>query len=197
MREVKLTTPLSEKDVRALEVGDRVLLSGQVVTARDRAHRYLVEEAVPGKLPFDLAGGVVYHCGPVTRRRDDGTWELIAAGPTTSARMNAYVGALVERFGVRAIIGKGGMAAGLLKTFGECGAVYLSAVGGAAQVLAAAVERIDGCHKVDEFGAPEGLWLLGVRDFPTVVTMDAHGRSLHDEVEATSGRQLRTFLDTA
>ena len=195
MREVKLKTPLSEKDVRALEVGVRVLLSGQVLTARDRAHRYLVEEAAPTELPFDLSGAVVYHCGPVTRKRDDGTWELIAAGPTTSARMQSYVPALVKTFGVRAVIGKGGLDAEVLSTFEASGAVYLSAVGGAAQVLARAVTRIERCWKVDAFGTPEGLWLLRVEDFPTVVTMDAHGRSLHDEVAATSRCALGSLLD--
>ena len=190
MSDVRLTVPISEKDVRALKVGDRVRLTGTVVTARDRAHRYLVEEATPDALPFDLAGGVVYHCGPITQRRTDGGYDLVAAGPTTSARMNVYVPRLIEKFGVRAIIGKGGMDAATLDALARCGAVYLSAVGGAAQVLARAVVEVVAGFKVDAFGPPEGMWVLRVKDFPAVVTMDAHGGSLHDAVCETSAAQL-------
>jgi len=190
MREVKLTTPLAEEDVRTLDVGVRVLLSGEVVTARDRAHRYLAREASPGELPFDLTGGVLYHCGPFVSEREDGTFELVAAGPTTSARMNIYVPDILRKFGVRAIIGKGGMDARVLAALKELGAVYLAAVGGAAQVLAAAVTEVTCGFKADVFGAPEGMWVLRVTEFPAVVTMDAHGRSLHEEVEAASKRRL-------
>ena len=190
MYEVPLKAPLSGDDVRKLKVGDRVLLSGVIVTARDRAHRYLVEEAKPSELPFDLAGGVIYHCGPIIRKRRDGTFELIAAGPTTSARMNRYVPALLRTLGVRAVIGKGGMDKGVLDACAECGAVYLSAVGGAAQVLARAVQQVEYGFKAEEFGAPEGMWVLLVKDFPAVVTMDSHGRSLHDDVRETSERRL-------
>ena len=196
MSEVELTTPLSEKDVRALNVGDRVSLTGQIVTARDRAHRFLVEEATPEELPFDLAGGVIYHCGPITKKRPDGSYELIAAGPTTSARMAIYLPDLLRKFPVRAVIGKGGMDASTLDALQKHGAVYLSAVGGAAQVLAEAVEKVEFGFKTDHFGAPEGMWVLRVVEFPTVVTMDARGRSLHEEVERSSRRQLSTFLDT-
>ena len=195
MSEVKLRAPLSEEDVRSLNVGDRVLLSGRLVTARDRAHRYLAHEMTPEKLPFDLASGVIYHCGPIVKTSGDGSYELVAAGPTTSARMNIYVPGILQKFGVRAIIGKGGMDASVLAALETCGAVYLSAVGGAAQVLAAAVEEVEGNFKTDEFGGPEGMWILRVKDFPTVVTMDARGHSLHDDLEKTSGRQLRSLLD--
>jgi len=186
MSEVKLTVPLTESDVRALHVGDRVSLSGTIVTARDRAHRFLVEEASVDELPFDLVGGVIYHCGPMTRKRKDGGYDLIAAGPTTSARMNLYVPRLLERFGIRAIIGKGGMDDAALAAFETSGAVYLSAVGGAAQVLARTVQEVVDGFKVDTFGAPEGMWILRVKSFPATVTMDTHGRSLHQEVRDAS-----------
>ena len=190
MSDIRLTTPVSERDARALKVGDRVLLSGLVVTARDRAHRWLVEEAKAGDLPFALEGGVIYHCGPIVRRVESG-WELVAAGPTTSERMNIYVPRLIEKFGVRAILGKGGMSRDVLDALATSGAVYLSAVGGAAQVLAAKVVRVTGVLKVEEFGIPEALWSFEVRDFPVVVTMDSHGGSLHDAGARESESRLR------
>jgi fumarate hydratase class I len=194
MSEVKLHTPISEAAVRALRVGDRVMLSGRVVTARDRAHRYLAREAAPSDLPFELSGGVIYHCGPVVKPRPDGSFEIIASGPTTSARMNAYAPEVLRKFGTRAIIGKGGMDAGVLSALANCGAVYLSAVGGAAQVLARSVEKVESGFKTDEFGPTEGMWVLRVKDFPTVVTMDTFGRSLHEDLEKSSKRRLEELL---
>ena len=194
MREVNLNVPLSEADVRALEVGTPVRITGRIVTARDRAHRFLVEEARPDELPFDLAGGIVYHCGPIVRGPMTEGCELIAAGPTTSARMNVYVPRLLSKFGVRAIIGKGGMDEGVADALREFGAVYLSAVGGAAQVLARAVERVEQGFKVQDFGDPEGMWVLRVKNFPAVVTMDARGRSLHRQLEDTSRRRMTEIL---
>jgi fumarate hydratase class I len=195
MNEVKLNVPLAEKAVRSLRAGDRVLVSGEVVTARDRAHRWLVEEATPGALPFKLSGGVIYHSGPLTRRRGDGSWEMLACGPTTSSRMNIYVPALLRKFGVRAFIGKGGMDTEVLAALRVSGAVYLSAVGGAAQVLAAVVRGVELGFKLEEFGAPEAMWVLEVRDFPAVVTMDTNGHSLHEEIEKSSRGRLETLLD--
>jgi len=194
MNEVKLNVPLAEAAVRALGVGDRVLVTGEVVTARDRAHRWLVEEATPGGLPFVLSGGVIYHSGPLVRKRPDGSWEMLACGPTTSSRMNIYVPALLRKFGVRAFIGKGGMDTEALAAFRQCGAVYLSAVGGAAQVLAGSVEKVGLAFKVEEFGSPEAMWVLSVRDLPAVVTMDTKGHSLHEDLEKSSRRRLETFL---
>lgn len=185
MATVRLQTPLDEALVRSLRIGDQVLLSGRIHTARDAAHKYLASEgASPATLPagLELQGGVLYHCGPVMVRDDGGSWRVTAAGPTTSAREEPYQGEVLRRYGVRAIIGKGGMGDATRRALAECGAVYLSAVGGAAQVLAASVQRVEDVYFLEEFGSPEAMWSLFVHDFPAVVTMDSTGESLHDRV---------------
>lgn len=185
MATVRLQTPLDEALVRSLRIGDQVLLSGRILTARDAAHKYLASEGTsPATLPagLELQGGVLYHCGPVMVRDDGGSWRVTAAGPTTSAREEPYQGEVLRRYGVRAIIGKGGMGDATRRALAECGAVYLSAVGGAAQVLAASVQRVEDVYFLEEFGSPEAMWSLFVHDFPAVVTMDSTGESLHDRV---------------
>ena len=185
MATVRLQTPLDEALVRSLRIGDQVLLSGRIHTARDAAHKYLASEGTsPATLPagLELQGGVLYHCGPVMVRDDGGSWRVTAAGPTTSAREEPYQGEVLRRYGVRAIIGKGGMGDATRRALAECGAVYLSAVGGAAQVLAASVQRVEDVYFLEEFGSPEAMWSLFVHDFPAVVTMDSTGESLHDRV---------------
>lgn len=185
MATVRLQTPLDEALVRSLRIGDQVLLSGRIHTARDAAHKHLASEGTsPATLPagLELHGGVLYHCGPVMVRDDGGSWRVTAAGPTTSAREEPYQGEVLRRYGVRAIIGKGGMGDATRRALAECGAVYLSAVGGAAQVLAASVQRVEDVYFLEEFGSPEAMWSLFVHDFPAVVTMDSTGESLHDRV---------------
>lgn len=185
MATVRLQTPLDEALVRSLRIGDQVLLSGRILTARDAAHKHLASEGTsPATLPsgLELQGGVLYHCGPVMVRDDGGSWRVTAAGPTTSAREEPYQGEVLQRYGVRAIIGKGGMGDATRRALAECGAVYLSAVGGAAQVLAASVQRVEDVYFLEEFGSPEAMWSLFVHDFPAVVTMDSTGESLHDRV---------------
>lgn len=185
MATVRLQTPLDEALVRSLRIGDQVLLSGRIHTARDAAHKYLASEGTsPATLPagLELQGGVLYHCGPVMVRDEGGSWRVTAAGPTTSAREEPYQGEVLRRYGVRAIIGKGGMGDATGRALVECGAVYLSAVGGAAQVLAASVQRVESVYFLEEFGSPEAMWSLFVHDFPAVVTMDSTGESLHDRV---------------
>lgn len=185
MATVRLQTPLDEALGRSLRIGDQVLLSGRIHTARDAAHKYLASEGTsPATLPagLELQGGVLYHCGPVMVRDDGGSWRVTAAGPTTSAREEPYQGEVLRRYGVRAIIGKGGMGDATRRALAECGAVYLSAVGGAAQVLAASVQRVEDVYFLEEFGSPEAMWSLFVHDFPAVVTMDSTGESLHDRV---------------
>ncbi len=188
-----LRIPLSEKDIRELKPGESVRLSGIVVTARDRAHRYLVDRPDSEPLPFDLRDGVIYHCGPLVCPEGEG-YRVVSAGPTTSARMNPYTPALLERYGPRVIIGKGGMDDGVREALKRLGAVYLCAVGGAGGMLAHSIVSVRGHHKLAEFGIPEAMWVFHVEDFPAVVTMDAHGHSLHDEVQRRSGGELTRLL---
>ena len=189
----QLTTPLTEEIVRSLKVGDEVQITGLVFTGRDAVHKYLHEG---GKLPpeVDLRGGIIYHCGPVMMKQPDGSYQCTAAGPTTSIREEPYQGQIIRDFGVRAVIGKGGMGDRTLAACSEHGCVYLHAIGGAAQVLAGCVVKVRGVHFAEEFGSPEAIWELEVADFPAVVTIDAHGNSLHREVLAASQAALAGHL---
>jgi fumarate hydratase class I len=184
-REVRLTAPLTDDQVRALKVGDVVLVSGRMFTGRDQVHHHLMHH----EPPVDLRGGVLYHCGPVVKKDAQGTWTVTAAGPTTSIREEPYQAEIIKRYGVRVVIGKGGMGPKTLAGLKESGAVYLNAVGGAAQFYARCIDRVTGVSLM-EFGTPEAMWHLEVTDFPAIVTMDAHGNSLHKDVEAASGARL-------
>src|SRR5689334_8368759 len=186
-REVTLRAPLDERAVRSLKVGDVVLVSGPMFTGRDAVHSYLVKH----EPPVDLRGAVLYHCGPVVVKDGDG-WRVTAAGPTTSIREEPYQAEILERYGIRAVIGKGGMGAKTLAAMREFGGVYLNAIGGAAQFYARAIERVTGVSLM-EFGTPEAMWHLTVKDFPAIVTMDAHGNSLHKDIEQTSGEHLESL----
>jgi fumarate hydratase class I len=181
-----LHPPLTEAAVRALKVGDVVLITGDVYTGRDAVHAHLVKNPLPAGV--DLHGAVLYHCGPVMLKQGD-TWAVKAAGPTTSSREEPYQAGIIGNFGVRAVIGKGGMGAKTLAALEENGAVYLNAIGGAAQYYARAVEKVLGVSLM-EFGIPEAMWQLRVKDFIAIVTMDAHGNSLHAEVEKETGAHL-------
>jgi fumarate hydratase class I len=183
-REVALRTPLTEEQVRSLKVGDVVLLSGRAYTGRDAVHHHLMKHDPP----VDLRGAALYHCGPVVVKEGDG-WKVTAAGPTTSIREEPYQADVITRYGVRAVIGKGGMGARTLAALKEAGAVYLNAIGGAAQFYARTIRSVDGVSLM-EFGTPEAMWHLTVEDFPAIVTMDAHGHSLHKDVEQESAREL-------
>jgi fumarate hydratase class I len=183
-REVALTTPLDEATVRSLAVGDVVMISGRAYTGRDAVHHHLVSH----EPPVDLRGAVIYHCGPVVAKQGDG-WKVTAAGPTTSIREEPFQGDIIKRYGVRAVMGKGGMGSKTLAALKEAGAVYLNAIGGAAQFYARCIERVDGVSLM-EFGTPEAMWHLQLRDFPAIVTMDAHGNSLHEDLEHESGERL-------
>ncbi len=203
----RLTIPISESDIRALRVGDSVLLDGVMVTGRDAAHKYLVETFVkPAKAPAEpdkqlyealkqlLAGSAIYHCGPVVKKLPDGKWAFVAAGPTTSIREEPYQADVIGHFGLRAVIGKGGMAAKTLEGCQKYGAVYLHAIGGAGTLVADRVQEVVTVYKKDEFGVPEAFWVIRVQDFPAVVTMDAHGKSLHAEVKAHSQEKLAELI---
>jgi len=189
-REVILTAPLTEAQVRKLKVGDVVLISGEMYTGRDNVHAYLMKNPPP----VDLHGAVLYHCGPVMLQ-EEGKWKVKAAGPTTSIREEPYQADVIKRYGVRAVIGKGGMGAKTLAAMQEAGAVYLNAIGGAAQYYARTLPEVLGVHLM-EFGIPEAMWHIRAKDFPAIVTMDAHGNSLHAEVEKATGEELAK-LETA
>ena len=186
-REVALNAPLSEADIRGLKVGDVVMISGRVFTGRDAVHSHLMKHDPP----VDMRGSVLYHCGPVVVKEGDG-WRVTAAGPTTSIREEPYEGEIIKRYGVRAVIGKGGMGAKTLAALKEHGAVYLNAIGGAAQFYARSIKKVDGVSLL-ELGTPEAMWHLTVEAFPAIVTMDAHGNSLHKDIEQESGEHLETI----
>jgi fumarate hydratase class I len=183
-REVVLRAPVTDEQVRALKVGDIVLVSGAINTGRDAVHAYLMKHDPP----TDLQGSVLYHCGPVVVKEGEG-WRVTAAGPTTSIREEPYQADIIRRFGVRAVIGKGGMGAKTLAALKDSGAVYLNAVGGAAQFYARSIDHVEGVSLL-EFGTPEAMWHLQVTNFPAIVTMDAHGNSLHKDVEEASAVEL-------
>jgi tartrate/fumarate subfamily iron-sulfur-dependent hydro-lyase beta chain len=186
-----LEAPFTEEKIRALKVGDKVEISGLIFTGRDAVHKYLHDG---GKPPVDLKDSIIYHCGPVVVK-EKGKWVVKAAGPTTSIREEPYQGPLMEQFGIRAVIGKGGMGAKTLEYCQKVGAVYFHAIGGAAQVLAERVVEVTGVHMAEKFGSPEAIWEFQVDRFPVVVTMDSHGNSLHEQVLADSSERLKKILD--
>ncbi len=184
-REIRLEPPLSEAKVRALKVGDVVLINGPIVTGRDAVHSYLLHH----DSPLDLNGAILYHCGPVMLQQN-GAWRTNAAGPTTSIREEPYEADIIRRFGLRAVMGKGGMGKKTLAALQEFGAVYLHAIGGAAQFYARCLPKVHKVFLLDELGVPEAMWVFEARDFPAIVTMDAHGNSLHEEVSTKTGAEL-------
>jgi fumarate hydratase class I len=201
---IKLTVPISEERIRSLKVGDQVLLNGVIFTGRDAAHKYMMENFIKGECPeaekevyevlkAGLAGGVIYHCGPVVKKHDDGKYEFVAAGPTTSIREEPYQADVMGHFGVRAVIGKGGMRDKTLNGCREHGAVYLHAIGGAATLIGECCKEVENVYKLD-FGVPEAFWRIRVVDFPCVVTMDSHGNSLHEKVQQESEAKLEKLL---
>jgi tartrate/fumarate subfamily iron-sulfur-dependent hydro-lyase beta chain len=190
---INLKTPLSEEAVRALKVGDEVSVSGIIFTGRDAVHKYLHDG---GALPpgVNFSGGILYHCGPVVIKDEQGNWKCTAAGPTTSIREEPYQWQIIRDFGLRAIIGKGGMGDKTLEACKEYGCVYLHAIGGAAQVLAECIKRVNNVFLMEKFGAPEAIWEFDVLNFPATVTIDAHGNSLHKDVLARSQAELAKYL---
>jgi fumarate hydratase class I len=202
-----VTTPISEEAVRDLKVGDSVALSGRMVTARDAAHKWMIETFIKKtrapqgndmqvyeELKKLLDGSVIYHCGPVVSGVDTGEYKFIAAGPTTSIREEPYQADVMKHFNVRGVIGKGGMGAKTLKGCQETPGVYFHAIGGAASFLAQTVTKVHGVFKM-EFGVPEAMWVIEVKDFPVVVTMDSHGGSQHAVVDEASKKVLDRLLE--
>ncbi|MFM7159817.1 MAG: FumA C-terminus/TtdB family hydratase beta subunit [Planctomycetaceae bacterium] len=190
-REVVLEAPITEEKIRSVRAGDVVVINGIVNTGRDAVHHHLMHH----DSPVNLAGSVLYHCGPVMTRNPDGSWKCGAAGPTTSSREEHYQADIIGKFGIRAVIGKGGMGAKTLRGLQEHGAVYLNAIGGAAQFYSDCVSQVDGVHWLEEFGVPEAMWQLRVNGFATICTMDSHGNSLHRDVDAASLKELGRFAE--
>ncbi len=189
----QLTLPCTEAQTRALKVGDFVELSGRMITGRDAAHHWLLHGFRAEVAPF-MKDSVIYHVGPVVKKHEDGHYSFVAAGPTTSAREEPFQADVIGKYGLRGVIGKGGMGPKTLAGLKEHGAVYFHAVGGTAQVLAQAVVKVEQVFQLQEFGVPEALWVIQVKDFPVVVTMDSHGGSLHAEVEKASKAKLEQLL---
>jgi tartrate/fumarate subfamily iron-sulfur-dependent hydro-lyase beta chain len=186
---IQLIEPYTEEKIRALKMGDIIHLTGMVYTGRDAVHKFLHEG---GTSPVDLDGQIIYHCGPVVIK-EKRKWAVKAAGPTTSIREEPYQAHLIEKYRLRAVIGKGGMGPKTLEACAKFGCVYLHAVGGAAQVLAECVTEVLGVY-LEEFGSPEAIWAFCVKEFPAVVTMDAHGNSLHATVLEQSKERLKQLV---
>ena len=202
----KLTIPIANEAILDLKVGDSVLLSGVMMTGRDAVHKWLADTFIKKTRPPSgddmqvyaairplLNGGLIYHCGPVVGGLDTKLYRFVAAGPTTSIREEPYQGDVMQHFNLKGVIGKGGMAAKTLKACQEVPAVYFHAIGGAASLIAETVQKVLGGYKLD-FGVPEAIWVIEVKDFPAVVTMDAHGNSLHDTVRQQSRQALERLL---
>jgi len=202
----KLQLPLEDQLIRSLKVGDPVALSGVMLTGRDAAHKWMVDTFINKSrapqgddlLVYEaikplLHGGVIYHCGPVVAGLDSGDYRFVAAGPTTSTREEPYQADVMRHFKIMGVVGKGGMGPKTLAACMEVPGLYLHAIGGAASLIAQTVERVVGVYKL-EFGVPEAMWVIEVKEFPAVVTMDSNGESLHADIEAKSKTELEALL---
>lgn len=201
-----LTLPIPDEVIRELKVGDPVTLTGTVLTGRDAVHKWMIDtfirktrtpegddlEVYEAIKPL-LDGGALYHCGPVVAGLDSGDYRFVAAGPTTSIREEPYQAEVMHHFNLKAVIGKGGMGPKTLAACQEVPGVYLHAIGGAATLIAQSVKRVTAVYKLN-FGVPEAIWVTEVVDFPVVVTMDSHGKSIHAEVERSSKAALQELL---
>jgi fumarate hydratase class I len=200
---IRLSLPTTDAEIARLKVGDQVLLNGTMITGRDAAHHYMIENFIKREPPKSerqmyetlkkiLAGNVIYHCGPVVAE-ENGKYKFVAAGPTTSIREEPYEHLVIEKFNVKGVIGKGGMGAKTLEACKKFKAAYFHAIGGAATFIAQSVKEVIDVYKLD-LGVPEAMWLIRVEDFPVVVTMDSYGGSLHAEVETKSKQKLEELL---
>jgi len=189
-----INLPLSKEDVLNLHTGDFVLINGVIVTGRDKIHEYLFKKTKEEiKLKYDLKGSIIYHCGPIVKKSKEG-YSVISAGPTTSMRMEMYEHALISRYGIRGIMGKGGMGEKTHKSMIEYGCVYLNTIGGAATYLAERVDKVLDVWMLEEFGMVEAMWILKVKDFPSIVTMDTYGNNLHKKIKNTSSKTLKRLF---
>ena len=190
---IRIDLPTSEKTVRALKCGDYVEIFGVMMTGRDAAHAYLFKPHRP-QFVDRLKGTFIYHCGPVVKKVGSG-WKVLSAGPTTSTREEPFQSKVIADYGIRGVIGKGGMGQKTLDALKEFGAVYLSAVGGAGALAAASVKKVRNVYLLDEMGVPDAFWELEVEGFPAIVTMDAHGESLHKKVKTDSERVFKGLIE--
>ena len=183
MATYKLNTPISEEEIRKLQVNDVIYISGTMFTARDQAHRRALELYKEGKKPpLEMEGLAVFHCGPIVRKEQD-KWMIVAAGPTTSTRMELFEDEFIRNFRVRVVVGKGGMGPKTTDAMKQYGAVYGAFTGGAAVLAAKAVKNVKSVEWFD-LGMPEALWVLEVEDFgPLTVAIDAHGNNLFKGVQ--------------
>ena len=204
MRSINI--PISDDIIRSLKVGEPVALSGVMMTGRDAVHKWMIDTFIKGtRQPQGddlqvyqaikplLAGGIIYHCGPVVSGLDSKDYRFVAAGPTTSIREEPYQGDVMKHFNIKGVIGKGGMGPKTLAACQEVPGVYLHAVGGAASLIAQSVTKVLEVYKLD-FGVPEAMWVIEVKDFPAVVTMDAHGNSQHVVIADRSHAVLEELL---
>lgn len=205
MREI--TIPISDETIHSLHVGEPVHLSGVMVTGRDAVHKWMSETFIKKtrepqgddlqvyeEIKKVLDHGVLYHCGPVVSGIDTREYKFVAAGPTTSTREEPYQADVMKHFQIKGVIGKGGMGAKTLQGCVDAPGVYFHAIGGAASFLAQTVQRVLGVYKLEEFGVPEAMWVIEVKNFPVVVTMDAHGESKHSLLDESSGKVLDELL---
>jgi len=193
--EKRLNLPITEAQARELRVGDILFLTGQIFTARDEAHLTMLEAREKGKtLPFDPGVMALFHCGPVVRPVGD-DWEVIAAGPTTSVRMEIFEDRFLEAFHPRIVIGKGGMGSRTQTALEKVGSVYTHYTGGAGALAAKRIERVDAVHWLDELGMPEAAWIFAAKEFgPLLVTMDSHGGNLYKELEPKIAENMQTIV---
>jgi fumarate hydratase class I len=205
MREI--TIPISDEAIRSLHVGDPVELTGIMLTGRDAVHKWMVETFIKKTRPPQgndpqvyeeirkyLYQGVLYHCGPVVSGIETREYKFVAAGPTTSIREEPYQADVMKHFHIKGVIGKGGMGAKTLQGCAETPGVYFHAIGGAATFLAQTVQKVLGVYKLEEFGVPEAMWVIEVKSFPVVVTMDSHGQSKHSLLDESSHKILDDLL---
>jgi len=189
-----INLPMTKDDVLSLKVGDLVLINGKLVTGRDEVHKFLFYEKPSKKqIPFNLEGTILYHCGPIIKKTEKG-FKLIAGGPTTSMRVEMYEYQIISNYGIRGIMGKGGMGRKTMNALKENGCVYLHTIGGSAVYLADRVKRVVDVWKLDEFGMTEAMWIFEVKEFPAIVTMDAYGKNLHEEIERRSYNALKKLV---
>lgn len=205
MRELK--TPISDEDIRSVNIGEPVLLSGIMMTGRDAVHKWMSDTFIKKirepkgddlqvyeEIKKILYKGILYHCGPVVSGVATKEYKFVAAGPTTSTREEPYQADVMKHFNIKGVIGKGGMGPKTLKGCVETPGAYFHAIGGAASYLAQTVQKVLGVYKLEEFGVPEAMWVIEVKDFPVVVTMDAHGQSKHSTLEDSSKKVLEELL---